>query len=201
MTTIRIETPRLIIRTPEIGDAAVINAAIHASAANLQAWMPWATPLPSLEQTGAYQQDAIAKTAADEAYPLQIFTHDGGFVGASGLHAVDWRIPKAEIGYWIADAQAGRGYASEASAAITGFALRAMGLRRVEIIVSDRNPRSWRIPERLGYRLEGILRCHRVNPDGQVDHTRIYARINEAPQAQEPWTGVQRRANAGKAAP
>ena len=107
MTIIRIETPRLLIRSPEMADAAVINAAIHASAANLQAWMPWATPLPSLEQTSAYLQDVIAKTAADEAYPLRIFTHDGGFVGASGLHAVDWRIPKAEIGYWIADTQAG----------------------------------------------------------------------------------------------
>lgn len=194
MTSIRIDTPRLIIRSPTIEDAPAINAAIHASAASLQVWMPWATPLPTLEQTRDNLAEAIAKTDRDEEFRLLLCSHDGALVGSSGLHAIDWRIPKGEIGYWIADGATGKGYATEATAAIADFAFATMGLRRIEIIVSDGNPRSWRIPEKLGFEREAILRCHRVNPDGRVDHTRIYARINGAPVPQEPWAAIQRRA-------
>jgi RimJ/RimL family protein N-acetyltransferase/uridine phosphorylase len=194
VTSIRIDTPRLILRSPLIADAAAINAAIHASANELQPWMPWATPLPTLEQTTANLAEAIAATERDAEFRLLLTLHDGTLVGSSGLHDIDWRLPRGEIGYWIDSRHAGRGYASEATAALTAYARDVMGLRRIAIIVSDSNPRSWRIPERLGYALEGVLHEHRINPDGRRDHTRIYACITPDAQGQEPWAGLQRQA-------
>ncbi len=195
MTDIRIDTPRLIIRSPRIEDAPAVSAAIHASAESLREWMPWADPLPSLEQSTANLAEAIERTKQDLEYRLLLFDRSGGLIGSSGLHALDWRIPRAEIGYWIDRRHAGNGYASEAVEAITRYASTRMGIRRVEIIVSDRNRVSWRIPERVGYALEGILREHRVNPDGRRDHTRIYAHITEDAAAEEPWAELHRRAS------
>lgn len=194
MTTIHLTTARLVIRSPVIGDAPAINAAIHASAEALRAWMPWAQTLPTGEQSRDNLHEAIAQSAADRDYRLLLFTHAGDLVGSSGLHQVDWRIAKAEIGYWAHQRFTGQGLISEAVAAIARHAHQAMGLRRVEIIVSERNQRSWRIAERLGYALEGTLRHHRVNPDGRSDHTRIYASICEQPVAEEPWRGLAQAA-------
>ncbi|HEX3133431.1 MAG TPA: GNAT family protein, partial [Planctomycetota bacterium] len=110
----------------------------------------------------------------------------GELVKSSGLHQVDWRIPKAEIGYWANKRYTGQGFITEAVAAITRHGHRVMGLRRIEIIVSDRNERSWRIPERLGYTREAVLQHHRVNPDGRTDNTRLYASFGDHPAA-APW--------------
>ncbi len=194
MTTIRITTPRLIIRSPVIEDAPAINAAILASLGSLRPWMPWAKSPPTLADTTANLAGAIARTDKDEEYRLLLFTPGGTLVGSSGLHEVDWRVPRGEIGYWIDARHAGQGYVREATAAITAFAHGTMGLRRVQIVVSDRNQRSWRIPEALGYALEAILREYRINPDGQRDHERIYACITDEPRAEEPWAGLHRRA-------
>jgi RimJ/RimL family protein N-acetyltransferase len=190
MTNLLITTGRLVIRSPAIGDAQALNAAVHASADMLRPWMPWAQTLPSIEQTVDNLREAIAQAAADRDYRLLLFTHAGALVGSSGLHQVDWRIPKAELGYWVHRPFAGQGLISEAVAAIIQHAHRAMGMRRVEILVSDRNERSWRIPERLGCVREAVLRHHRINPDGRTDHTRIYASLCDQPHAVAPWNGL-----------
>jgi RimJ/RimL family protein N-acetyltransferase/uridine phosphorylase len=194
MTTIHLTTPRLIIRSPLLSDAAAIHAAVHASGPELAAWMPWANPLPTLAHVTTNLAEAIAGTAADNDYRLLLTTHDGAIIGSSGIHAVNWAVPRGEIGYWLDSRHAGQGYAREATAAITAYARDVMGLRRIEIIVSDGNARSWRIPEHLGYTLEGILREHRINPDGWRDHTRIYACVTPQAEGQGAWGDLHRRA-------
>ncbi len=194
MTTIHLDTERLIIRSPVIADAPQINAAIRASFAELKPWMPWARHVPTMEQTTENLQQAIASTTAGQEFRLLLFLRSGELVGSSGIHQLDWRIPRGEVGYWASSAYTGRGLVSEAVAAISDHAHRVMGLRRVEIIVSDRNQRSWRIPERLGFTCEGVLRCHRVNEDGTRDHTRIYASVREEVAPDPHWYQVHERA-------
>ena len=98
-------------------------------------------------------------------------------VGSSGLHRINWQVPKFEIGYWVRRRFQGKGYISEAVVGITQFAFDVLGARRVEIRVDDRNKRSWRIPERLGFSLEAILQNDERDVDGNLRNTRIYARV------------------------
>jgi RimJ/RimL family protein N-acetyltransferase len=99
------------------------------------------------------------------------------FVDGSGLHRVDWTVPKFEIGYWVRKRFERQGYISEAVLGITQFAFEALGARRVEIRVDDRNVRSWRVPERLGFVLEGIMRNEARDVEGRLRDTRVYAKI------------------------
>lgn len=55
---ILIETPRLILRTPQDGDAKPLNQAINNSLAELQRWQPWALD-PSLKTTEKFINDSI----------------------------------------------------------------------------------------------------------------------------------------------
>ena len=43
--------------------------------------------------------------------------------------------------------------------------------------MDDLNEKSWRIPERLGYRLEGVLHNYAPASGGQVRNMRIYAKV------------------------
>lgn len=174
----QIETERLLVRTPRLGDWVEVNEAIRESAAALAPWMPWATPVPSVRDTEINLRRAIAKVMLREDIRLQLHSkNDGRFIGASGLHRINWKIPKFEIGYWIRTSCCGMGYMTEAVRAISSLALDQLKAARVEIICNDLNERSWRVAERCGFKLEGVLRQHERDHFGKLRDTRFYSRI------------------------
>jgi [ribosomal protein S5]-alanine N-acetyltransferase len=81
----------------------------------------------------------------------------GALVGAMSLRFVP-RHRKAEVGYWIARAEWGRGYATEALARLLDFAFGDAGLHRVEAHHFVENPASGRVMQRAGMRAEGTRR-------------------------------------------
>ncbi len=92
----------------------------------------------------------------DTAYGFGIFLARGGLVGEVSLGSVQ-RGPfqSANVGYWIDESHAGRGYAPEAVAVVLRFAFEELGLHRVEAAIVPRNARSRRVVEKLGLREEG----------------------------------------------
>lgn len=64
---------------------------------------------------------------------------------------------------------------TEATAALTRFALASLGAARVELRIDERNERSWRVAERLGFRLEGVLRAERRGNAGELSKMRVYS--------------------------
>ena len=172
------DTERLTIRAPRLGDGAELNAAIRDSLAELKPWMPWAQALPSVEDSEVNIRKAVALFLTREDLRLLLFLKGTGtLVGSSGLHRIDWTVPRFEIGYWGRTPYAGRGLITEAVGGITAFAREKLGAHRVEIRLADANVRSWRVAERAGFGLEAVLRHDRRLPDGRLDYTRIYAKI------------------------
>ena len=172
-----LETPRLLIRPPRLEDVPELYAAICESLPALKPWMPWATDAYSLQSCEENTRSAVAKFITRE--DLRYHFHDkttGDLLVCSGLHRIDWRVPKFEIGYWCRSSHTGKGYVSEGVAALTELALETLGAARVEIRCDDLNLRSFGVAERCGYRLEGTLRNDSRPPAGELRSTRVYAR-------------------------
>jgi len=81
----------------------------------------------------------------------------GDVVGTVSL-AVVTEHARAELGYWIASAMWGRGYATEAGRAVVSYGLTTLGLNRIQSRHFMRNPASGRVMQKLGMRLEGVHR-------------------------------------------
>ncbi len=172
------ETERLLIRGPRPGDGAEMYQALVESEERLKPWMPWIHPLPTLEEEEANARQGAARFLAREEMWLLLFLKNSStLVGASGLHRIDWSIPRFEIGYWVRTRFEGQGFILEAVNGITKFAFDTLNARRIEIRVDDRNMRSWHVAERAGYTLEGILRNDARDVAGQLRDTRLYAKI------------------------
>jgi ribosomal-protein-serine acetyltransferase len=172
------ETERLTIRAPRFGDSLEVRAAILESLDSLGPWLPWVHPVPTLEEEEALLREGrVSFMARRDLWLLLFLKGTNTFAGASGLHVLDWDVPSFEIGYWVRKKFEGQGYISEAVVGITQFAFEVLDARRVEIHVDDRNFRSWRIPERLGFTLEGILHNNARDVDGKLFNTRIYAKV------------------------
>jgi ribosomal-protein-alanine N-acetyltransferase len=76
---------------------------------------------------------------------------------------LDWEdepYSRAEVGYSLEPTHWGHGYATEALIAIQQFGFDQMGLDRIDALVWDRNERSMKVLERLGYVREELLPQH-----------------------------------------
>jgi RimJ/RimL family protein N-acetyltransferase len=95
---------------------------------------------------------------------------DGAVVlGGAALYDVDLAQGNAGIGYWLAREARGRGVATHAVRALTGWAFATLGLARIELTCAPDNDASQRVAERCGFAREGILRSHLVFKGGRRD--------------------------------
>ena len=176
----RLETERMIIRPPTLEDVPAIFGAVTESLGELTPWTAWATPAYSLAACEENTRQAVAKFITRE--DLRYHFHDkatGRLLVGSGLHRIDWSLPKFEIGYWCRSSDVGKGYVSEGVKALTNMAFERLGAVRVEIRCDDLNTRSWQVAERCGYRLEGTLKNDSRAPTGDLRSTRVYALTTE----------------------
>ncbi len=172
------ETERLTVRSPMAGDGVELQAAVEETIDNLRPWMPWADHVPTVEEDEELVREARVRFLKREDLWLLLFlkgTHT--LVGASGLHSIEWKVPRFEIGYWVRRRFAGQGYITEAVRGITRFAFDTLGARRVEIRCDARNVRSQAVARRAGYTLEATLRHHVVAVDGELCDTLIFVRL------------------------
>ena len=175
------ESDRLTIRAPRPGDGVEMNAAVHETFDDLKVWMPWAQQMPTLEESESFVRRAQCEFLAREDLTLLLFLKGTStLVGGSGLHRINWAIPKFEIGYWCRKRFQGQGYISESTEAITQFAFETLAAKRVEIRCDAKNVRSQHIPNRLGFKLEGTLRNDALSPSGELRDTLVFAKTKDS---------------------
>jgi len=94
---------------------------------------------------------------------------DGTGLGCAVVEAASGRLgADPEIGYWVAPAAQGRGYAAEASRVLASWGF-SVGVRRVLLACDVRNVASIRTALAAGFAFEGVSRQGRVGSrDGPV---------------------------------
>lgn len=175
-------TERLIIRMPRPGDGRAVYEAIQASIHELKPWLPFAQEEQTLQDVELNIRSAYISFLKREDLRLLVFLKEtGALIASSGLHQINWSIPKFEIGYWIDSRYSGKGYMTEAVKGIADFAFHELKARRVEIRCDAKNVKSRAIPERLGFTLDGILKNDDMSPDtNELRDTCIYSKIMQA---------------------
>jgi ribosomal-protein-serine acetyltransferase len=71
---------------------------------------------------------------------------------------IDWSNRAVLIGFWLGKSFEGRGIMTRACSALTDLAINELGMNRVEISCAVENRRCRLVPERLGFKPEGISR-------------------------------------------
>lgn len=90
----------------------------------------------------------------------------------------------AQVGYWMGERHAGKGYMQDAMEALISHAFGAMRLHRIEAACIPTNARSIHVLQKVGFTREGLLRSYlRINGVWQ-DHF-IYALIADDRRASE----------------
>lgn len=148
----RLETDRLLLRPPEIGDVAAITTWIgdYDVSKNLAAV---AHPFREADAR-AFVGRAAEALAKGEAYSFAIVRKAGSvFMGGIGLRLKDGRY---ELGYWLGKPFWGQGYATEAARRVVAFAFHDLGAETVWAGWFHDNPASGRVLAKLGAQPDGF---------------------------------------------
>lgn len=176
-----ITSKRLRMHVPRPGEGKVVNEAIRASADDIRPWLDFAREVPTVEETEKSIREAYSKFLLRKGLRFHIYHKETGkFLGVVGLNHINWDIPKFEIYYWIDSRAGGKGYMTEAVQAINDFAFQDLKANRVEIRVATKNKPSRKIPEKLEYTLEGILKNEDKHSDGHLMDMCVYAKVPKA---------------------
>lgn len=106
-------------------------------------------------------------------------------VGSIGLWLHDIHEGRATVGYWVLAPARGRGAATRALRALSAWAVRDLGVPRLQLHVEPWNEPSVRTAEAAGYRCEGLLRSWQVVGEERRDMY-VYALL----ATDEPETGA-----------
>ncbi|MFD7990480.1 GNAT family N-acetyltransferase [Streptomyces mexicanus] len=157
MEPVTLTTDRLVLRTVGPRDTDAVYAA--AQDPDIQRW----TTLPSPylhEHARVFCEQTVPYGWADDsmyAFGLFLGAPDGDLVGMLGLHTRS--TGTAEIGYWCAKEHRGRGYITEAARAAARWSFTRLAVDRLEWRAEVGNTASRAVAERVGFTVEGVLRC------------------------------------------
>ncbi|MEO3809004.1 GNAT family protein [Sphaerisporangium sp. B11E5] len=151
-----LSTDRLTIRRFHADDAAALAA--YRSDPEVARYQVWETPFP-LERAVTLVAALASGDPEEPGWFSYAIDLDGTLIGDIGVKLHRNRR-QAKIGYTLAAAYQGKGYATEALTAFLGHLFTERGLHRVSAGCDVRNVRSARLLERLGFQSEGLRRRH-----------------------------------------
>jgi RimJ/RimL family protein N-acetyltransferase len=110
-----------------------MHTAVNESLGELTPWMSWPKEHRTVEGSEASVRHTPARSfvGREDLMLLLLLRGTRTLVGSSGLHRIDWEVPKFEIGYWCRTRSTGQGYVTEAVRGISAFAFDTLGARRL----------------------------------------------------------------------
>jgi ribosomal-protein-alanine N-acetyltransferase len=174
-----IETPRIILRLPEMSDHGQWARLRREGEAFLRPWEPAWSP-DHLTRKAFRNRVYWAWRARDEGRALALFLlrrEDARLMGAITLDNIR-RGPAqtAQVGYWIGPAYARSGYMTEALTAVVHHAFASLDLGRVEAACLPENVASRALLDRTGFRHEGVAEAYLQIEGRWRDHV-LYANL------------------------
>lgn len=157
--------------------APALFALVEQNRLHLREWLPWLDTNVSVEDTKAFINGGLHQFVVGNGFQGGIL-YNQELVGAIGYHKLDYTNRRTEIGYWLAASAQDKGIMTRACRKMVDYAIRELGMNRVEIRCATGNLKSQAIPERLGFHKEGVHRQMHWNYDRFLDLV-VYSMLAE----------------------
>lgn len=163
-----LETERLTLRVPTLGDAkAIAKLANDRRIAENTARIPHPYGIADAKQYIAWANETRSETA------FLVTLDDDVVIGACGFGEVDGEKP--EIGYWIGARYWGKGFATEAARAVIDYAFERSDCEALHSSARVTNPASRRVLEKCGFQWTGagLGRVRALGSSVPIDRFRL----------------------------
>ncbi|MET0658374.1 MAG: GNAT family protein [Steroidobacteraceae bacterium] len=144
-------------------------------------WQLWYTNIPEPSQLGQLIEQRLAQQASGAWLPFVIVeAATGAAVGMTNFIDIDAQNRRLEIGgTWYRRRVQRTALNTECKWLLLRHAFEELGCIAVEFRTHFFNHQSRRAIERLGAKLDGVLRNHRILSDGSLRDTCVYSIVRE----------------------
>ncbi|MBP6926362.1 MAG: GNAT family N-acetyltransferase [Candidatus Pacebacteria bacterium] len=147
----------LSLRVRPLSEAEGLSTLIEENRQHLREWLPWLDDSTSIKDSEIYLQRVLDGIKVGDCCDFGIYYNDAQ-IGSAGFHSLDAKNRNGEIGYWISKNFEGKGIITKVVKTLIDYGRDKCNLHRIVIKVQPDNKRSWSIPVRLGFELEGVER-------------------------------------------
>lgn len=159
----------LFLKSLELGEAEELLLLVNANRSYLREWLPWLDTTRTIDEMIVLIDSTMLQLASNLGFQTAIW-HNGQIVGIIGYHHLEWANRSTCIGYWLDERFQGKGIMTKSCRSLVDYAFHEWKLNRIEIRCAEGNQKSRGIPERLGFRAEGLHREAEWLYDHYVDH-------------------------------
>ena len=158
-------------------------------------WRLWYTSVPSPDGMAREIDRRLGLQEARSMVPWTVIDADGRIAGMTTYMNIDNANQRVEIGStWYARRVQRTPLNTEAKRLLLGYAFDTLDCIAVEFRTHFMNRQSRKAIERLGAKLDGVLRNHQVAPDGSLRDTVVYSILpGEWPAVRSNLTGMLAR--------
>lgn len=179
----------ILLRGYRPGDGEAVFAGIDAHREELKQRLPWPDAHRCAADSEAYARRMQSDFFARRQFVFGIWDRASGeYAGGAGVHAPDWRTPKAEIGYFLLPPARGRGFATAAVRLLVRLGFDQLLVNRVYATCDADNAASAAVLRRAGLQLEGRSHLEQRDHHGRLRDTLHFAlTIDDFPR----WSAAQ----------
>ena len=164
------DNPEVRLRLLAEADAEVLFKLVDQNRAYLRQWLPWLDASTRVEHTREFISGTVKRFEESAGFVCAI-DFQSSIVGVVGHNSIDKDNRISYPGYWLSESHMGRGIMRCAVRSLIGHAFTELDLNRIDIRVAVGNKKSQAIPDRLGFRKEGVIRQAERLYERYVDHT------------------------------
>ncbi|ALU45199.1 GNAT family N-acetyltransferase [Pseudoalteromonas rubra] len=141
-----------------------------------ESWKLWYASVPAPDQMQGYVEKALSKVGEDQITFVVRSIASGHIVGTTRYYDIKPEHKRASIGYtWYSAAVRRTPVNTEAKLLLMENLFEQCGALSLEFKTHFFNHASRQAIERLGAKLDGVLRSHQVLPDGSIRDTVVYS--------------------------
>ncbi len=140
-----------------------MNELINKNRKYLKKWLPWLNDVKKVSDTERFINLQLQRLAKGEALHETIF-YKGEMAGVLGYNQIDSINGIGYIGYWMGEKFNGKGIMTLAVTDLIEIGFTYFSIQKIDIRCAYDNKKSRAIPERIGFKNEGIIRnAQKVN--------------------------------------
>ncbi|WP_393971653.1 GNAT family protein [Oxyplasma meridianum] len=159
----------ITLRNLKMEDVLDLFDLVDRSREYLGEWLPWVKNVVDVDSELAFIKDSMQRMEFGLGIDLGIW-FKRTLVGVIGFNNIDLRNKKGSIGYFLGERYQGGGIMISSCRTLVNYGFHKLNLHKIVIRCATENIKSIRIPEKLGFILEGTLREEELLTKGYVDH-------------------------------
>ncbi|MBL4593329.1 MAG: GNAT family N-acetyltransferase [Flavobacteriales bacterium] len=167
----------IVLRLHQEKVASLLFELVEKNRTHFREWLPWLDVNTKIEDTKKFIAGVEDNYKKGLSLNLGIYYQDK-IIGALGFNVIENTNKKAEIGYVLDKDSYGNGIMTKSCKALINYGFNELDLNRIEIKAAVENTKSRAIPERLGFKQEGILQQGEFLYDHFVD-VAVYGMLKE----------------------